>query len=69
MPMKCTFRDQSIAASLKLLPWLHLLVEHHHFPRSIDRGLIEAYTFRTLAQCRRWPFRDQSIAASLKQKL
>ena len=41
------FRDQLIAASLKLFRPLAAYIAKRPFPRSIDRGLIEALEART----------------------
>ena len=40
------FRDQLIAASLKPLDFLEGVFVEREFPRSIDRGLIEARSRR-----------------------
>ena len=59
------FRDQLIAASLKLANGDPGEAEYFEFPRSIDRGLIEAATTSD-PYCHWTNFRDQLIAASLK---
>ena len=60
------FRDQLIAASLKQEPLLQSKTWAVTFPRSIDRGLIEAHWRRAEATAAS-AFRDQLIAASLKR--
>src|SRR5579883_3487257 len=65
--MGAHFRDPRIAASLKLdcaFAWPPIL---EIFPRSPDRGLIEAnFPARMTSDLRKY-FRDPRIAASLKQ--
>src|ERR1039458_2300367 len=61
------FRDQLIAAPLKLGQDLRAEVEQHVIPRSIDRGPIEAFVL-TGQFARILQFRDQLIAAPLKQE-
>ncbi len=61
------FRDQLIAASLKLPPERPRLGRLAEFPRSIDRGLIEAPALPAGTEVPSPDFRDQLIAASLKQ--
>ena len=63
------FRDQLIAASLKPVVGLGFQPARREFPRSIDRGLIEATQLAFLAFAGCAHFRDQLIAASLKLKL
>src|SRR5258708_2645670 len=60
------FRDQKIAASLKLTAQQLDSCTRFWFPRSKDRGLIEALCSLDRVHC---PvcFRDQKIAASLKR--
>ena len=59
------FRDQLIAASLKPFFKCEVFSPVETFPRSIDRGLIEARYLRR-RRTGLSGFRDQLIAASLK---
>ncbi len=60
------FRDPRIAASLKQFPDRLLHLPQLPFPRSPDRGIIEATA--TSGSCLLAPdFRDPRIAASLKR--
>ena len=59
------FRDQLIAASLKRDRSAMTARDSSRFPRSTDRGLIEAVD-PELGADRHRHFRDQLIAASLK---
>jgi len=61
------FRDQMIAASLKHGDGAYVEREKRQFPRSNDRGLIEARDCDRVDPCGRIDFRDQMIAASLKR--
>src|SRR5205807_10331631 len=60
------FRDQLIAASLKLRDGSRIWCTFGRFPRSIDRGLIEA-SADLKPTSTPTNFRDQLIAASLKR--
>jgi hypothetical protein len=60
------FRDQLIAASLKQPAEREHGLREGPFPRSADRGLIEAPPVNKQPEPRRFDFRDQLIAASLK---
>ncbi len=60
------FRDQLIAAPLKLLMPRPDEAHRRRFPRSADRGPIEAVLASTFAISTTY-FRDQLIAAPLKQ--
>ena len=61
------FRDQLIAASLKRRDRAEHTRADIAFPRSIDRGLIEAMRASVVLKSHLRHFRDQLIAASLKQ--
>ena len=60
------FRDQLIAASLKRDMQRDQFAVDHSFPRSADRGLIEAALDAVVDAATASGFRDQLIAASLK---
>ena len=62
------FRDQLIAASLKQ-SCVQVSISSVEFPRSADRGLIEAASACRANVQSRDDFRDQLIAASLKHAL
>ena len=58
-----------IAASLKPTSVRSAIASTATFPRSIDRGLIEATIMRATVRGNAANFRDQLIAASLKRSL
>ncbi len=62
------FRDRKIAASLKRDAFAIDMPRCDRFPRSKDRGLIEAAVHRGCILLHRLSFRDRKIAASLKRK-
>src|SRR5258708_2524878 len=61
-----SFRDQMIAAPLKLLRLVPALSQNQLFPRSDDRGPIEARRVLRGEPLGSERFRDQMIAAPLK---
>ena len=63
------FRDQLIAAPLKRFTEWQEKHEKVRFPRSIDRGPIEAYNVYTKSLHINSRFRDQLIAAPLKRDI
>ena len=65
--LESAFRDQLIAAPLKQFSLITLLTEVYHFPRSVDRGPIEAWAPQPPAGPCPESFRDQLIAAPLKR--
>ena len=65
--LTASFRDLLIAASLKRqVAVVARGASGGDFPRSVDRGLIEADEIPALKKCHTCPFRDLLIAASLK---